>query len=400
MTTPTTRPAIPARQTRNLAASREGSPQTLLRGNTGSGTQTVFARAAKLTQNAQTGRSTLSAELLTIAAKQAKREEPVEIVLVTADAHHSLLMSMPDGLILAAVVAEWETDPRFSLPPGLTVVAGVGGAKDAIAEGEWVIVDPVRLRVTVAPDAASIGRLQHKTRERYRLGAAQAVAKTLSGTTVPVWARVFTLDDLREAVESGADGFVMDGPGDFLPWDAPAHESDTAVFHRLLPVADAAGGGDVALLAPLDAVDAAVLVRLAAVCRLRLFLSPDALPLPPLELRAELSAIAEDEMDAGRLAAAPQLVALLPNAPRANDADTDPDEWRGFGETVFLPFDDAEIHALSLSDVLTVPPLWAFVGGGDDWEDTVCAAVFAGLRGVIVAPAQVAQAKIIIAAQE
>ena len=360
----------------------------------------MFARAAKLAQDPQTGRSTLSAELLAIAARQAKREEPIEIVLITADAHHSLLMPFPDGLILAAVVAEWETDPRFALPPDLAVVAGVGGAMGAIDEGEWVIVDPVRLRVTVAPDAGAIGRLQHKPRARYRLGDAQAVAYTLSGVAVPVWARVFTLDDLHIAAENGADGYVVDGPGDFLPWDTSEHEPHGAALARLLPVADVAGGGDVALLAPLDAVDAGSLVRLAAVCRLHLLLSPESLPLPPLDLRAEFAAIADDEADAGRLAAVPRFIALLPGAPSASNA-FDPDEYRGFDETALLPWDSAEIAALTLPDVLTVPPLRAFVSttDADDFAEIICTAVFAGLCGVVVAPAHVAAAKACIVAQ-
>ncbi|MBC7808770.1 MAG: hypothetical protein H7145_21770, partial [Akkermansiaceae bacterium] len=78
-------PIIPERLQRREA--RDTTPSVLLRGNTASGTRTVFARAAKLTQDVKTGRSTLSPDLLAVAARQAKREEPVEIVLVTADAH-------------------------------------------------------------------------------------------------------------------------------------------------------------------------------------------------------------------------------------------------------------------------------------------------------------------------
>ncbi len=389
-------PDIPERLRRREA--REPSPGVLLRGNTASGTRTVFARAAKLTQDPKTGRSTLSADLLAVAVRQAKREEPVEIVLVTADAHHSLLMPLPEGLILAGVVAEWETDPRFTLPTDLTVVAGVGGARDAVPEGEWLIVDPVRLRVTVAPDAGAIHRLQHRQRPRYRLGYAHETARTLTGTEVPVWARVFTHDDLREAAENGADGFVIDGPGDFLPWDVPEHEPDGAAFTRLLPVADAAGGGDVALLASFDAVDAPSLVRFAALCHLRLLFTPETLPLSLPELRAELSEVADAEMDGGRLAATPRFAALLSSAPRA-DALTDPDEWRGFDEAMFFPFDTAEVAGLTLPDVLTVPPMWVFVSPGSDDElaEAISAAVFAGLRGVVVPPASVPAAKEFIA---
>lgn len=396
MKMPSPPPDIPQRAQRREA--RDETPSVILRGNTASGTRTVFARAAKLTQDAKTGRSTLSPELLAIAARQAKREEPVEIVLVTADAHHSLLMPLPEGLVLAGVVAEWETDPRFSLPTDLTVVAGVGGARDAVPEGEWLIIDPVRLRVTVAPDAGAIHRLQHRQRPRYRLGYAQEMARTLTGTEVPVWARVFTHDDLREAAENGADGFVIDGPGDFLPWDVPEYEPDGAALARLLPVADAAGGGDVTLLAAFDAIDAPSLVRFAALCRLRLLVAPETLPLSLPELRAELSAVADAEMDTGRLAATPGFSALLSSAPQA-DALTDPDEWRGFDETMFLPFDTSEVAALTLSDVLTVPPMWVFVSVTDDDElaEAISAAVFAGLRGIVVPPASVPAAKELIA---
>jgi hypothetical protein len=386
------RPDIPQRARRG--ETRDSTPSVILRGNTASGTRSVLARAVKLTQDEKTGRSTLSADLLATAALQARRQEPVEVVLVTADAHHSLLMPFPQGLILAAVVAEWETDPRFSLPKDLTVVAGVGGARDAIPEGEWLIVDPVRLRVTVAPDAGAIHRLQHKHRPRYRLGYEQETARTLTGVEVPVWARVFTHGDLQEAMENGADGIVIDGPGDFLPWDVPDHEPEDAALARLMPVAEASGGGDVALLAPFDAIDAASLVRLAAVCRLRLLLAPESLPLSVPELRAEFSAVADAEMDGGRLAAVPRFSGLLSNAPKADDG-ADPYEWRGFDETMFLPFDTTEIAALTLPDVLTVPPLWVIVSATDNDElaEAVSAAVFAGLRGVVVAPASVLSVK-------
>ncbi len=387
-------PTIPER------ARRQGdpSPTVVLRGNTGSGSRTVFARAAKLTQDAKTGRSTLSADLLAVAARHAKREEPVEIVLVTADAHHSLLMPLPEGLVLAGVVSEWETDPRFSLPDGLTVVAGVSGARDAVPEGEWLIVDPERLRVTVAPDAGAVGRLQHRHRPRYRLGGAQEMARTLNGTEVAVWSRIFTRADLWDAAEGGADGYVIDGPGDFLPWDVPEYEEDGAAFLRLLPVAEVSGGGDIALLAPLDAVDLASLARLAALCRLRLLIAPESVTLSLGELRAELSEVADAQMDAGRLAAVPRFAALLSDAPRA-EAATDPDEWRGFDETMLLPFDATDLTSLTLPDVLSAPPMWAFVNtaDADEFADAVSTAVFAGLRGIVVPPERVALAKELIA---
>ena len=383
------------------------SPTTVLRGNTGSGTRAVFARAAKLAQDPVSGRSTFDSELLALAAKQDRLQEPVEIVLVAADVHHALLLPLPAGLTLAAVVAEWETDPRFTLPPDLTVVAGVSGAVGVIEEGEWLIIDPARLRVTVAPDAGMVGRLQGPARPRYRLGLHNEPARTFAGTEIAVWARVFDGADLADALAAGADGFVVDGPGAFLPWDAGENEPDGAALARLLPVAEAAGGGDVALLTSLDAVDAPSLVRLAAHCRLRLLISPDALPLTLTELRAELGAVAEDETDAGRVAAAPRLSALLSVSPRAND----PADWHGWEESFLLPFDDRELLTLSLPDVLSVPPMFALLTQSGYKEDGdaeseggieafVSAAAFAGVRGLVVAPGLVRAAKEAVARQE
>ncbi|MBC7807861.1 MAG: hypothetical protein H7145_17140, partial [Akkermansiaceae bacterium] len=95
-----------------------------------------------------------------------------------------------------------------------------------------------------------------------------------------------------------------------------------------------------------------------------------------------------------RLAAAPRFSALLSSAPQA-DALTDPDEWRGFDETMFLPFDADEVAGLTLPDVLTVPPMWVFVSAadGDELAGAISTAVFAGLRGIVVPPADVPAAK-------
>ena len=249
-------------------------------------------------------------------------------------------------------------------------------------------------------DAGAVGRLQHRARPRYRLGSAQATARTLVGTEVPVWARIFTHDDLQEAAENGADGFVIDGPAIFCPGKFPRTnpmEPLLLAFCRLRkPQAEATWP----YWPLLDSIDLPSLVRLAAHCRLRVLMAPESLTLSLLELRAELSAVADTEMDTGRLAGIPQFTALLSSTPRAESA-TDPDEWRGFEETAFLPFDNDEIRQLTLQDILTVPPMFVFLSTTDETElnRDITAALYAGLRGLIVPPSQVSRAKEIIAEQ-
>ena len=50
---------------------------------------------------------------------------------------------------------------------------------------------------------------------------------------------------------------------------------------------------------------------------------------------------------------------------------------------------------LTLSDVLTVPPMWVLVSPGSEEElaEAVASVVFAGLRGIVVPPKNVSAAK-------
>ena len=359
-------------------------------GHGSGGGDPILARAALLSDDGS-GRATLSETLLTDAARLQKRgEDPLQIVLVSADAAYALLLRLPAGLSLAGVIAEWPMAGGDSTP--LPVVSGLENARESIPEGEFVLLDAERGRVVVAPDAVDIARLQETQRRRaiVLLGAAHYPARTLSGQTIAVWARVYDAADVDEAMAQGADGILIDGPGDLLPEAATDPER---TLTRLLAAVDRIGGGDVGLLASPDVVDPGTVVSLAARCRLRWILPPDDLPLTLPELREELKALTREEQDERRSAALPQIAALLGAVPALDEPD---EELFAFDEAVLFPFSDADIDALTLSTVYNLPRLRVYLSGNPGADDPVPAlpaAAAAGAYGLIVPPSVVAAAK-------
>ncbi len=277
----------------------------------GHGTRTVLARAALL--QGGSGHLTLAADVVAEAARRARRRDALDVIVVARDAAEALYLRLP-GLAVVGVVAE--EDAPYPLPGGVSAVTGAHGALFAVPEGEWVIVDPLRGRALIAPDAAAIARTQAGSeRPRVLLGAAHLPARTQKGVEVAVWAVARCDDDLERAMAQGADGVLV--PSDFL--GEPPDISETQE-RRLLRAADAVGGGPVGLYAPPGPLDPLAVVRLAACCQALWFLRPDALSLEIAALREELAALVAEEQDADRPARMPRLAAILPADP-AGDHD-------------------------------------------------------------------------------
>jgi hypothetical protein len=379
------------------------------------GRRAVLARAAILTED-ERGRATLDPELLALAAQRHRRAEgDLDIALVAEDPLYALLLRLPAGLALAGVVAETELrePPMTDMP----VVSGIPDARTEITEGEWLILDPLRRRVMVNPDAEDIALLQADTRPRVLLGAEHLPARTMGGQEVAVWARVATLDDVRAALEAGADGLAVDAGDELLPL-RPLSDEEVALTPSfkeaavtddgedagpppVLPAAlvravEMSGGGDVALVGPPDALEPRAVVSLAGRCRLRWVLAPEELPAPAHRLRLALEAQARAEEAAYRPAAVPHLCALLGAVPEAAQAEG-PGFLDGFDEAVLFPFGDDEVAALTLATVLEMPPLRVSLSGEDEGADdplpALAYAVSAGARGVLVRPGLVAAAK-------
>ena len=83
---------------------------------------------------------------------------------------------------------------------------------DSVTEGEIVIVDGSRGRVYVGPDASVIARYQAPTRRARRifLEGVHLPARTASDNRpVSVFAPAVSLDDVKRAMEAGADGLFL-----------------------------------------------------------------------------------------------------------------------------------------------------------------------------------------------
>jgi Phosphoenolpyruvate-protein kinase (PTS system EI component in bacteria) len=350
----------------------------------------LLARAALLVDDGN-GRATLAEELLAEAARLHKRsEEPLEIALVAADAAYALLLRLPAGLRLVGVVSEWEAAEGLNSP--VPVISGIPDAREVVPDGELLILDAVRGRVVVAPDALDVARFQEAQRRRPRvlLGAAHVPARTQNGREIAVWARVYSAQDIEEAVAQGADGILIDGPGDLLPEYVGDPEETLA---RLLTGAELAGGGDTALIAPPEVIDPGMIVALAARCRLRWLLSPNDLPLPLPELRRELVELTALEEDERRTASVPQICAALGAVPELDQPD---EALAGFDEVALFPFSDDDYSALTLGTVYNLPRLRVYLSGDparDEPLPALARAAEAGAYGIIVAPELVAVAK-------
>ena len=354
----------------------------------GHGAAVAVARAV-LVQEDQ-GRPTLPPDILAEAARRARYrgDGPLDLVLVVGDAAQALFVRLP-GLAVVGVVAE-ETADTTAFPEEMAVITGVTGARDAIPEGEWVIVDPVRGRVVVEPDAAAIARVQAAPeRPRVLLGAAHFPARTLGGTEVAVWAVVRSEADLEKALADGADGLVVTAPSDLLPGNTDSPEAQTA---RLLPRVEAVGGGALALDASLDLRDPAAVVAVAARCEARWLLRPRDLYLPLPDLRDELAALVADEQNADRPARLPLLVAVLSAEGAENEEAPPPqDDLTGFDEILLLGADTGDTYAPHF-------PMRAYLE--NELETLLPRVLRQGAVGVIVEPHTVAAAKDIIRVQE
>ncbi len=353
----------------------------------------VYARAAHFFPD-ETGRHTLSDDLLVEIARRLKRGDgPLDIVLLTDDAQRALVSRLPMGLALAAVVAEregWSDNAPAGTNSPIAVVSGVPNLQKSVAENDLLIVDAHKARVLVEPDAEEFVRLQaERHRARVLLGAAHTPAQTQAGRAVPVWASVRSARDVSDALAWGADGIVVEAGGDLtgeIAYAASFEPDENNPFPdvpetmSLLSVVEAVGGGAVGLLLPFENLDPALVLSLASVSELRWAISPDDLPLPLPDLKAELAALKNEESETDipqMTGAALPLFAALTNTIVGETAQND---LSAFDELWVAPgaLDDA-----TLGDVYALPPVRVLIG---DALDMLPDALALGARGVVVAP--------------
>ena len=258
----------------------------------------TMGRAAKLTL--ESGRATLDESLLVQLDKWRRREDvPMGLILVAEDSATALLLPLPDGAALNGVVSEHLPSRPPQLPEGVMLLAGVDDALLAIGEGELLMLEPERGRVTVEPSAMEVARLQAKHQPRVLLDEPNFPAFTTEGLKITVWGEATTLEDADAAMVAGADGLILTGG----TWD---EDSLWATQERV-------GGGDLALALPFESLDPEWVVRLAARANLRWCLDAETLPLSVATLREELKALVTELEDENQRAAVPRLASLGEN---------------------------------------------------------------------------------------
>ncbi len=353
------------------------------------GERRVLARAAVLLAD-EGGRPTLSDDLLALLAERARHGDgPLDIALVALEGVAASFLRLPPGVLLAAVIAE-EAIAGAAPVRGVPLVAGVENARERIPEGEIVIVDALRSRIIVEPDAVEIVRLQTEpARPAVLLGEHHVPAQTLGGQTVSVWAWARDFAEIAASVDHGADGVVLLAGGDILP---PIDKNDIfapPVLPLLIEAAQMRGGGALALWAGTDegAPDVQTVAALAASCHLRWCLEPDALPVPIGSVYEDLRILVHEERTADRLADVPLLVAVTGTL--APDAQAD---VAGFDEILFT-YTEAGASDLTLGSLLALPPVRVFIADEADVWTGVEAASSSGAVGVVVPSPFVAAAK-------
>ena len=210
-------------------------------------------------------RLTLDSETL-LSILQARRTGGPErdLILIAYDPATALLTPLPPGARLVGVVARQSLPARSALPLGVAVLSEVLDDLEALPEGAYTIVDPVRGRALIDPGPKEIALFQSHSTQRTLLGPAHDPARTLSGVTVPVWAVVSTPGETEEALDSGADGLLWEG---FCELDG------------LRSIARELGGGDLAVRASFESLTPSAWLTLADNCRLWLCLDPEGAPI-------------------------------------------------------------------------------------------------------------------------
>lgn len=127
------------------------------------------------------------------------------------------------GINTIGIAAESDTDvPGLEIEP--PCVIGLPDLLKSISEGDILIVDGFRGEVHIDPDPHTIMHYQQaqerrNLREKVFITSEHIPASTQSGETVLVFARLLGAARLEEALDSGADGLLVDARGIGDPGD-------------------------------------------------------------------------------------------------------------------------------------------------------------------------------------
>ena len=315
--------------------------------------------------------------------------EPEQVILV-ADALPPGFTPAATGLEVAGLALGSDTPPLP--PPDCPTVIGLGeDFFDSVAEDEIIIVDGSRGRVYVGPDASVIARYQAPTRRARRifLEGAHLPARTASDNRpVAVFAPAVSLDDVRRAMEAGADGLFLYVESSLLGSDAhPMGAAEqTAALHLVVQMI---GGLPLLLHVPPERLSLTALARASAEGPISLLVSDDETRRSLQEQLAEIEAVYESE----------DIPFGTPQFELALDATDDdaplPDSLDGFaGVFAVDALADARLERLlliaSLARRTHKPLLFAL---GEDWPSEMPTAQTLGAARLLVPAAAVPDIK-------
>ncbi len=117
------------------------------------------------------------------------------------------------GINLIGIAAESPADMELEL--NIPCVIGVVGLLQSVSEGDILIVDGNKGRLHIDPDPSTLIHYQHaeeqrNLREKVFISSEHIPARTQTGEVVYVYAIVANQSQLTEALNSGADGILVD----------------------------------------------------------------------------------------------------------------------------------------------------------------------------------------------
>ena len=97
---------------------------------------------------------------------------------------------------------------------GLPAVLGVANAREAVAEGELVVLDAEAGRLRIRPDAAELAQYRQRLRAQVESRLAlrklkSRLARTKDGIAIDLMANIELPEDARDALDAGADGIGL-----------------------------------------------------------------------------------------------------------------------------------------------------------------------------------------------
>jgi len=97
---------------------------------------------------------------------------------------------------------------------GLPAVLGVAGAREAVTEGDLIVLDAEAGRVRIQPEQAELDRYRQRLRAQVESRIALRklkgkLARTKDGIAIDLMANIELPEDARDALEAGADGIGL-----------------------------------------------------------------------------------------------------------------------------------------------------------------------------------------------